>query len=53
MAELALCGRCNRKLKDRKSLGRGFGPVCWQKVKEDKVVGKSEQGSTTGRSEGA
>lgn len=53
MAELALCGRCNRKLKGKKSLERGFGPVCWQKVKEDEVVGGNEQGSTPGRSEEA
>lgn len=26
------CGRCNRKLKDKKSIERGYGPTCWKKV---------------------
>lgn len=28
------CLRCNRKLKDKKSNERGYGPVCWEKVQE-------------------
>ncbi|GIO25369.1 DUF6011 domain-containing protein [Oceanobacillus sp. J11TS1] len=29
--EITLCGRCNRKLKDQKSIDRQFGPVCYKK----------------------
>ena len=25
------CGRCGRKLKTRKSMEQGFGPVCYRK----------------------
>ncbi|WP_121615236.1 DUF6011 domain-containing protein [Virgibacillus halodenitrificans] len=25
------CAKCNRKLKDKKSVDRGYGPVCWSK----------------------
>ena len=29
---LGRCGRCGRRLKDPKSLDRGFGPHCWKKI---------------------
>lgn len=25
------CGTCGRKLKDKKSIDRGYGPVCYEK----------------------
>lgn len=25
------CGRCGRRLKDKKSVDRGLGPVCYKK----------------------
>lgn len=32
------CGNCGRKLKDPKSIERGFGPSCWMKLHpEDKM----------------
>ncbi|GAB2558345.1 DUF6011 domain-containing protein [Gracilibacillus alcaliphilus] len=31
----ATCGRCNRKLKDALSIERGYGPRCWEKVREE------------------
>ncbi|NLE27070.1 MAG: hypothetical protein GX625_17355 [Clostridiaceae bacterium] len=27
------CGKCNRPLKDPKSIERGYGPDCWRKIK--------------------
>lgn len=33
--EVILCGRCNRKLVDQKSIDRGYGPVCYRKVQEE------------------
>lgn len=29
----ATCGKCNRPLKDPKSIERGYGPDCWREVK--------------------
>ncbi|SET95135.1 hypothetical protein SAMN05421676_11234 [Salinibacillus kushneri] len=29
------CARCNRNLKDKKSIERGFGPVCYKKHQEE------------------
>ncbi|WP_370514520.1 DUF6011 domain-containing protein [Alteribacillus sp. YIM 98480] len=29
------CVKCGRKLKDKRSQERGYGPVCWKKSKED------------------
>lgn len=26
------CGNCGRKLKDAKSMERGYGPVCWKRI---------------------
>lgn len=26
-----ICRSCGRKLKDTKSIERGYGPVCWEK----------------------
>lgn len=31
---MAICGRCNRKLKTAKSIADGFGPVCKKKHEE-------------------
>lgn len=33
--EFESCGRCGRKLKGQKSRDRGYGSVCWKKVKAD------------------
>ncbi|MDQ0299666.1 hypothetical protein J2S78_002086 [Salibacterium salarium] len=29
------CAKCGRKLKDLKSIERGYGPKCWKKSKEN------------------
>ncbi|WP_407690330.1 DUF6011 domain-containing protein [Salipaludibacillus agaradhaerens] len=29
------CSRCGRKLKDKKSVERGYGAVCWTKIQQD------------------
>lgn len=29
------CGRCGRKLTNSVSVMRGYGPVCWLKVREE------------------
>ena len=34
------CGICGRELKDKKSIERGFGPVCYKKYKEEKAKDK-------------
>ena len=28
-----VCGKCQRPLKDPKSVERGYGPDCWREVK--------------------
>lgn len=35
-----ICQNCGRKLKDAKSIERGYGPVCWGK--EHKIVAKNK-----------
>lgn len=30
------CKRCGKKLKDEESMIRGYGPKCWERVKEDR-----------------
>lgn len=30
-----LCKRCNRKIKNTKSVVNGYGPVCWKKIKKE------------------
>ncbi len=37
------CAKCNRALKDPKSIKRGFGPICWVKIQEDRKTNKEEQ----------
>lgn len=32
---MAKCTRCHRALKDKTSIDRGFGPVCWAKVQAE------------------
>lgn len=40
---MAACTRCGRKLKDRKSIEREFGPVCYKKyLKEKEEEGLAE-----------
>jgi len=29
-----VCNKCGRKLKDSKSIERGYGPVCWAEIAE-------------------
>lgn len=37
---MKLCTRCGRKLKDRKSIEREFGPICYKKyLKEQAEIG--------------
>ena len=31
-----VCGRCQRTLKNPKSMERGYGPLCWGKVSKDR-----------------
>lgn len=37
------CGKCGRALKDPRSIKRGYGPNCWQKVKLEEAKKKEEQ----------
>lgn len=39
------CVKCGRKLKDRKSIERGYGPVCWVKAKKEEQHGAEDDGS--------
>jgi len=32
-AQTPSCQRCGRKLTDPRSIKRGYGPVCWSKIK--------------------
>lgn len=32
-----ICGRCGRRLKTEQSVDRGYGPVCFRKVKKDRT----------------
>lgn len=32
-----ICGRCGRILKTQKSIERGYGPVCFQRVERDRT----------------
>lgn len=36
------CGKCHRALKDPKSKERGFGPICWGKIKSNAPAVKPE-----------
>lgn len=45
--KFSTCSRCGRKLKDKKSMERGLGPVCYQKyLKEQAEIGFSENQMT-------
>lgn len=32
------CKRCGRKLTNAKSISRGYGEVCWKKVRDENKV---------------
>lgn len=33
--EIVVCQRCGRKLKNKKSIKKGYGPTCEQKLLQD------------------
>lgn len=35
--EIKLCKRCHRKLKDGKAIQLGYGPICYSKIKKNKI----------------
>jgi hypothetical protein len=37
------CGRCGRELKDKASIKRGFGPVCWAKVQAEEANAEAQK----------
>lgn len=45
MIESTTCGRCGRPLKDSKSRGRGYGPVCFKKAQEANEQHETEDDS--------
>jgi hypothetical protein len=45
---IVTCGKCNRPLKDPKSIERGYGPDCWKKVK---VAATKEEAKETDKEE--
>ncbi len=36
-----ICGICGRTLKGAKSIERGYGPICYQKIKPKTVTSRS------------
>lgn len=36
-----LCGKCGRELKGATNVSRGFGPACWEKIKEKEASAPS------------
>lgn len=36
---MKICGRCGRKLRGKKSVERGYGPVCYRKETMDQAFG--------------
>lgn len=48
MEPIIQCDRCGRKLKDKKSLDRGYGPVCYKKELEEGMEYTSETAETDG-----
>lgn len=32
-----ICGKCHRPLTDPKSVERGFGPDCWERIKAEEA----------------
>lgn len=47
---IATCGKCNRPLKDPKSIERGYGPDCWREVKA--AAAKEEESKESEEEEG-
>lgn len=44
---MELCGRCNRQLKTSKSMGLGFGPVCYKKHQQELADAEFERNQVT------
>lgn len=42
MQQTMQCDRCGRKLKDKKSVDRGYGPVCFKKTMDEHMQYMSE-----------
>jgi len=40
-----VCGKCQRPLKDPKSIERGYGPDCWREVKAKMAKEEEDQES--------
>lgn len=40
---MAKCLRCNRALKDKQSIDRGYGPICWAKVQAASEAGQENE----------
>jgi len=37
------CDRCGRLLTDPRSVARGYGPVCWKRLREEGVIGGKQE----------
>ena len=37
------CDRCGRNLTAPRSVARGYGPVCWKRLREEGVVGGKQE----------
>jgi hypothetical protein len=35
MQGIGICGKCNRPIKDPRSIERGFGPTCWGRIQAE------------------
>lgn len=44
---MKLCERCNRQLKTVKSMGLGFGPVCYRKHLKEQADAEFERNQVT------
>lgn len=45
------CGICNREIKDKKSIKRGMGPVCYKRYLAEKAAeDKKDEGDSDERS---
>ncbi len=44
--DIIKCRRCGRTLKDKTSIKRGFGPVCWQRLQEEDNHGQKNRTET-------
>ena len=38
--EVGYCKRCGRRLKDAESKARGFGPTCFARIEQEKLIRK-------------